>query len=76
MSRPHVSFLLVDSQGQIRSPTVGCTTEIGMRLRLWWVKLIRWADHTYLSGRDYDQALNHSNPKETQAHEHLERQRA
>lgn len=33
------SFIVVDTKGQIRTPTVGFTTEIGMRLRMWWVKL-------------------------------------
>jgi thiol-disulfide isomerase/thioredoxin len=32
------SFVVVDSQGRLRTPTVGYTTEIGMRLRLWWVQ--------------------------------------
>ncbi len=30
-------FLVVDRQGKVRTPTVGYTTEWGMRLRLWWV---------------------------------------
>ena len=30
-------FLVVDRHGQIRTPTVGYTTELGMRMRLWWV---------------------------------------
>lgn len=33
------SFLVVDAKGQIRTPAVGYQTEMGMRLRLWWVKL-------------------------------------
>lgn len=33
------AFLLIDGQGRIRTPAVGYTTEIGMRLRLWWVSL-------------------------------------
>lgn len=32
-------FLVVDRDGMIRTPAVGYTTEWGMRLRLWWVKL-------------------------------------
>jgi thiol:disulfide interchange protein len=31
------AWLVVDAQGQIRTPAVGYTTEWGMRLRLWWV---------------------------------------
>jgi thiol:disulfide interchange protein len=30
------AFVVVDSKGQLRAPTMGYTTEIGMRLRLWW----------------------------------------
>ena len=33
------AFLVVDAHGQIRTPTVGYTTELGMRLRLLWVRL-------------------------------------
>ena len=33
------AFVVVDSQGQLRGATVGYTTELGMRLRLWWAKL-------------------------------------
>ena len=29
-------FVVVDTQGRLRAPTVGYTTELGMRLRLWW----------------------------------------
>ena len=29
-------FAVLDARGQLRTPTVGYTTEIGMRLRLWW----------------------------------------
>lgn len=32
-------FIVVDGQGRIRTPAVGYQTEIGMRLRLWWVQL-------------------------------------
>ena len=32
-------FLVVDRQGKVRTPTVGYTTEWGMRLRLWWVDI-------------------------------------
>jgi hypothetical protein len=30
------AFVVVDGQGQLRGATVGYTTELGMRLRLWW----------------------------------------
>lgn len=30
-------FLVIDPSGRVRTPTVGYTSEIGMRLRLWWV---------------------------------------
>ena len=33
------AFVVVDAQGQVRAPTTGYTTEIGMRLRLWWASL-------------------------------------
>jgi len=33
------AFVVVDSYGRLRTPTVGYTTEIGMRLRLLWVQL-------------------------------------
>jgi thiol-disulfide isomerase/thioredoxin len=33
------AFVVVDAQGQLRGPTVGYTTELGMRLRLWWATL-------------------------------------
>lgn len=33
------AFVVVDEQGQLRGATVGYTTELGMRLRLWWAKL-------------------------------------
>jgi thiol-disulfide isomerase/thioredoxin len=33
------AFLVIDGQGRIRTPAVGYTTGIGMRLRLWWVSL-------------------------------------
>lgn len=33
------AFVIVDSAGQIRAPTMGYTSEIGMRLRLWWVSV-------------------------------------
>ena len=33
------AFVVVDAAGQLRAPTVGYTTETGMRLRLWWVTL-------------------------------------
>jgi len=34
------AFVVVDAQGQLRTPTAGYTSEIGMRLRLWWARLI------------------------------------
>ncbi len=30
------AFVVVDAEGRLRSPTVGFTSEWGMRLRLWW----------------------------------------
>lgn len=30
------AFVVVDAQGHLRLPTVGYTSELGMRLRLWW----------------------------------------
>lgn len=30
------AFLVIDSHGQLRSASVGYTSEIGMRWRLWW----------------------------------------
>ncbi len=33
------SFVVIDGQGQLRTASAGYTTELGMRLRLWWVKL-------------------------------------
>ena len=33
------AFVVVDAQGNLRSATVGYTSEIGMRLRLWWAGL-------------------------------------
>ncbi len=34
------AFVVVDANGQLRSATVGYTSEIGMRLRLWWARLL------------------------------------
>lgn len=34
------AFVVIDANGQLRTPTMGYTTEIGMRLRLWWASLI------------------------------------
>jgi len=34
------AFVVVDAQGQLRGASVGYTSEIGMRLRLWWAKLV------------------------------------
>lgn len=33
------AFVVIDAKGQLRTPTMGYTTEIGMRLRLWWASL-------------------------------------
>ncbi|MES2241289.1 MAG: redoxin domain-containing protein [Pseudomonadota bacterium] len=33
------SFVVIDGQGRLRSASAGYTTELGMRLRLWWVRL-------------------------------------
>jgi thiol-disulfide isomerase/thioredoxin len=30
------AFVVIDAQGQLRLPTVGYTSELGMRWRLWW----------------------------------------
>ena len=30
------AFVVIDAQGHLRSPSVGYTSELGMRLRLWW----------------------------------------
>jgi len=30
------AFVVVDAEGQLRLPTVGYTSELGMRMRLWW----------------------------------------
>jgi thiol-disulfide isomerase/thioredoxin len=30
------AFVVIDAEGQLRLPTVGYTSELGMRLRLWW----------------------------------------
>ena len=32
------AFVVVDADGQLRMPTVGYTTELGMRARLWWAQ--------------------------------------
>lgn len=34
------AFLVVDAQGQLRSASVGYTSELGMRWRLWWANAI------------------------------------
>lgn len=34
------AFVVIDANGQLRTPTMGYTTEIGMRLRLWWAYLL------------------------------------
>jgi thiol-disulfide isomerase/thioredoxin len=33
------AFMVVDTQGRLRTPTAGYTSELGMRLRLWWARL-------------------------------------
>jgi thiol-disulfide isomerase/thioredoxin len=33
------AFVVIDGQGRLRSASAGYTTELGMRLRLWWVRL-------------------------------------
>jgi thiol-disulfide isomerase/thioredoxin len=33
------AFVVVDAQGQLRGAASGYTTEMGMRLRLWWAKV-------------------------------------
>ncbi len=33
------AFVVLDEQGRLRSATAGYTSELGMRLRLWWVRL-------------------------------------
>lgn len=33
------AFVVVDADGRLRNASVGYTSEIGMRLRLWWVQL-------------------------------------
>jgi thiol-disulfide isomerase/thioredoxin len=30
------AFVVIDANGRLRAPTVGYTTELGMRFRLWW----------------------------------------
>jgi thiol-disulfide isomerase/thioredoxin len=32
------AFVVVDADGQLRTPTVGYTSELGMRARLWWAQ--------------------------------------
>ncbi|WP_137918654.1 redoxin family protein [Hydrogenophaga sp. 2FB] len=34
------AFVVVDADGHLRAATVGYTSEIGMRLRLWWARLM------------------------------------
>jgi thiol-disulfide isomerase/thioredoxin len=33
------AFAVIDADGRLRMPAVGYTTSLGMRLRLWWVRL-------------------------------------
>ncbi|MFZ2827351.1 redoxin domain-containing protein [Hydrogenophaga sp.] len=32
------AFMVVDTQGRLRTPTAGYTSELGMRLRPWWAR--------------------------------------
>ena len=34
------AFVVIDAMGNLRTPSVGYTTEIGMRLRLWWASML------------------------------------
>jgi thiol-disulfide isomerase/thioredoxin len=34
------AMVVIDAQGRLRNPTAGYTSEIGMRLRIWWVDLV------------------------------------
>lgn len=34
------AFVVIDAKGQLRTPTMGYTTEVGMRLRLWWTSVL------------------------------------
>jgi hypothetical protein len=34
------AFVVIDAQGDLRTATAGYTSEIGMRLRLWWARLV------------------------------------
>lgn len=34
------AFVVVDAQGRLRGASVGYTSEVGMRLRLWWARLV------------------------------------
>lgn len=34
------AFVVIDAQGQLRGASVGFTSEAGMRLRLWWARLV------------------------------------
>lgn len=34
------AFVVVDTDGQLRMPTVGFTSEVGMRIRLWWARVV------------------------------------
>jgi len=33
-------MVVIDAQGRLRNPTAGYTSEIGMRLRIWWIDLV------------------------------------
>lgn len=34
------AFIVIDAKGSLRTPAVGYTIEIGMRLRLWWASSV------------------------------------
>ena len=34
------AFVVMDAKGNLRTPTLGYTTEISMRLRLWWASML------------------------------------
>ncbi|OGB53682.1 MAG: alkyl hydroperoxide reductase [Burkholderiales bacterium RIFOXYC12_FULL_60_6] len=38
------AFVVIDAHGRLRTPSMGYTTEIGMRLRLWWASLTSLLD--------------------------------
>lgn len=34
------AMVVIDAKGRLRNPTAGYTSEIGMRLRIWWIDLV------------------------------------